>query len=87
MKAIGRLAALLLLAVTAAALAGCAAESNREKKRDDASNYNMQLGVAYLNRGDLGLAKQIKIARWSQADSQNQMTPLRARHSQPAAGD
>jgi len=28
-----------------------------EKKVQDAANYNMQLGMAYLNRGDLGLAK------------------------------
>ena len=40
------------------ALAGCAGSSERVKKKDDASNYNMQLGMAYLNQGDLGLAKE-----------------------------
>jgi type IV pilus assembly protein PilF len=40
------------------ALAGCAGGSERAKKKDDASNYNMQLGMAYLNQGDLGLAKE-----------------------------
>jgi fatty-acid desaturase len=35
----------------------------------------------------LGLAKQIKIARWFRGDPHSQMTPMSARHSQPAAGD
>ena len=55
---IGRVPTLLLLGVMTIALAGCEAASNREKKRSDAAGYNMQLGLAYLNRGDLGLAKQ-----------------------------
>jgi len=37
-------------------LCGCAATPH-EKKVHDASNYNMQLGMAYLNRGELALAK------------------------------
>jgi type IV pilus assembly protein PilF len=49
----------LLLAVVAACIAsGCASDSNGAKKKVDASNYNMQLGISYLNQGDLGLAKQ-----------------------------
>jgi type IV pilus assembly protein PilF len=39
------------------AAAGCASE-NHEKKKSDASNYNMQLGLSYLNQGELNLAKQ-----------------------------
>jgi type IV pilus assembly protein PilF len=40
-------------------LSGCASSSpdSNSKKRTDASNYNMQLGMAYLNQGELGLAK------------------------------
>lgn len=54
-----RCGALRLVLVSAAALglAACAS-SPREKKVHDAANYNMQLGMAYLNRGDLGLAKE-----------------------------
>jgi type IV pilus assembly protein PilF len=48
----------LLVSVAALALAGCSSGSNRAKKKGDASNYNMQLGMAYLNQGDLGLAKE-----------------------------
>jgi type IV pilus assembly protein PilF len=49
----------LLCAVAAACIAtGCASDSESAKKKTDASNYNMQLGVSYLNQGDLGLAKQ-----------------------------
>ncbi len=51
-------AALLLLGAVALALAACSSTSNRAQKKTDASNYNMQLGMAYLNQGDLGLAKQ-----------------------------
>jgi type IV pilus assembly protein PilF len=54
---IGQLASLLLLGVMAVALTACESSSNRAKKRGDASNYNMQLGMAYLKQGDLGLAK------------------------------
>lgn len=37
-------------------LSGCAT-SQHAKQKHDAANYNMQLGMAYLNRGDLALAK------------------------------
>jgi type IV pilus assembly protein PilF len=53
-----RVSSLLLVGVTVVALVGCATSSSSDKKRSDASNYNMQLGMAYLNQGDLGLAKQ-----------------------------
>jgi len=53
-----RFTSIVISCVAIVALAGCAAANDRAKKRDDASNYNMQLGMAYLNRGDLGLAKE-----------------------------
>lgn len=55
---IARLVALLLIGMAAFALAACSSTENRAKKKNDASNYNMQLGMAYLNQGDLGLAKE-----------------------------
>jgi type IV pilus assembly protein PilF len=53
-----RVPLLVFVSVAVVTLVGCSAPSVSEKKRTDASNYNMQLGVAYLNQGDLGLAKQ-----------------------------
>jgi len=50
------LAGALAAPVLAVAVAGCAA-SQHAKQRQDAANYNMQLGMAYLNRGELALAK------------------------------
>jgi len=53
-----RVTSVLLVSAAVLALAGCASASNNAKKKGDASNYNMQLGMAYLNQGDLGLAKE-----------------------------
>jgi type IV pilus assembly protein PilF len=53
-----RVISLLLVSVAVLALAGCSSTNDRAKKKGDASNYNMQLGMAYLNRGELGLAKE-----------------------------
>jgi len=53
-----RFTSLVIVSATVLALAGCAGAANRAKKKGDASNYNMQLGMAYLNQGDLGLAKE-----------------------------
>ena len=53
-----RLTSLLLPGLAAVALVACSSTSNHVKKKNDASNYNMQLGMAYLNQGDLGLAKE-----------------------------
>ena len=55
-----RVSSILAASVMAATLlaAGCASESHSAKKKTDASNYNMQLGISYLNQGDLPLAKQ-----------------------------
>ena len=46
-------ASLVVLAVSA-----CASERKNEKRRDDASNYNTQLGIDYMNQGDIPLAKE-----------------------------
>jgi type IV pilus assembly protein PilF len=48
----------LLLVGTLLTLVACSSGANRAQKKNDASNYNMQLGMAYLNQGDLGLAKE-----------------------------
>jgi type IV pilus assembly protein PilF len=55
---IARVSSLLLLGVTAVALVACSSTSNNARKRTDASSYNMQLGINYLNQGELGLAKE-----------------------------
>jgi type IV pilus assembly protein PilF len=55
---VARVVLLLLTGVAALAVAACSSTSNSAKKKGDASNYNMQLGMAYLNQGDLGLAKE-----------------------------
>jgi type IV pilus assembly protein PilF len=39
-------------------LGGCASQQRDEKKKDDASTYNTQLGIAYLRQGDIPLAKE-----------------------------
>lgn len=39
------------------ALAACGS-TPKATQEHDAANFNMQLGVAYMNRGDLGLAKE-----------------------------
>ncbi|MBV8852504.1 MAG: type IV pilus biogenesis/stability protein PilW [Sinobacteraceae bacterium] len=43
-----------------ALIAGCASgsSSSREHRRDDAANYNTQLGIDYMKQGDLPLAKE-----------------------------
>jgi type IV pilus assembly protein PilF len=51
-------ASLLLVGTAVLALVACSSGANRARKKNDASNYNMQLGMAYLNQGDLGLAKE-----------------------------
>jgi type IV pilus assembly protein PilF len=51
-------ASLLPLGMAVLALAACSSTSNNAKKKGDASNYNMQLGMAYLNQGELALAKE-----------------------------
>jgi type IV pilus assembly protein PilF len=53
-----RVSSLLLVGAAVLAIAACSSANNRAQKKTDASNYNMQLGMAYLNQGDLGLAKE-----------------------------
>jgi type IV pilus assembly protein PilF len=57
---IGRAASFLLAGAAVLALVACSStsRSTRKKEKGDASNYNMQLGMAYLNQGDLGVAKE-----------------------------
>ena len=38
-------------------ICGCASQKRAEKKKEDASTYNTQLGIAYLRQGDIPLAK------------------------------
>jgi type IV pilus assembly protein PilF len=45
-------------AVACVALVGCASQKRAEKKKEDASTYNTQLGIAYLRQGDVPLAKE-----------------------------
>jgi type IV pilus assembly protein PilF len=40
------------------ALGGCASHKRAEQKKDDASNYNAQLGIEYMRQGDIPLAKE-----------------------------
>jgi type IV pilus assembly protein PilF len=44
--------------IAALGLAGCASRKEAEKKQNDASTYNTQLGISYLRQGDIGLAKE-----------------------------
>jgi type IV pilus assembly protein PilF len=53
-----RVSSLFPIGVAAVALLGCMSASGRDQKRNDASNFNMQLGIAYLNEGELALAKE-----------------------------
>src|ERR1700722_4284929 len=44
--------------VTCVVLADCASQKRAEKKKEDASTYNTQLGIAYLRQGDVPLEKE-----------------------------
>ena len=52
-----RAARSILIFGCSVALLACAGTSNNQKKRDDAANYNMQLGLDYLKQGELQIAK------------------------------
>ena len=47
----------IVLSACVLALVGCAATSRAERQRDDAANYNTQLGIDYLKQGNLPVAK------------------------------
>ena len=49
---------LVLAIALAVAVTGCASQKRAEKRKDDASDYNTQLGIAYLRQGDVPLAKE-----------------------------
>jgi type IV pilus assembly protein PilF len=53
----GSIAAVVAVSI-AVCLAGCASQKRAEKKKEDASTYNTQLGIAYLRQGDVPLAKE-----------------------------
>ena len=54
-----RLGVVVVASLVVLAVSGCAGErSKNEKRRDDASNYNTQLGIDYMNQGDIPLAKE-----------------------------
>ncbi|HEY6482894.1 MAG TPA: type IV pilus biogenesis/stability protein PilW [Steroidobacteraceae bacterium] len=65
-----RFGAVPLLLAAMLGVAGCAAEHRKEQKEQDAATYNMQLGMAYMNQGDLGLAKE-KLDRAMQQNPSN----------------
>jgi type IV pilus assembly protein PilF len=51
---------LALAVIVAVGVTGCATQQQKrdEKRKDDASDDNTQLGIAYLRQGDIPLAKQ-----------------------------
>ena len=51
-------------------LAACAAATHKANKQKDAAAYNTQLGVAYMNQGDLARAKE-KLDRAVSEDPDN----------------
>jgi type IV pilus assembly protein PilF len=51
-------AQLVACAVLALLLAGCASTPHKAAKEHDAAAYNVQLGLAYMNQGDLARAKE-----------------------------
>jgi type IV pilus assembly protein PilF len=86
-----RVASLLPLGMAALALVACSSTSNSARKKGDASNYNLQLGMAYLNQGDLGLAKE-KLDRAvaenpGDPNVHSAMAMLQDRLGQPASAD
>ena len=60
----------LALAAALLLLAACAGSAQRASKQRDAAAYNVQLGVAYMNQGDLARAKD-KLDRALSQDSDN----------------
>ena len=65
----GALGLVLALAL-ALAVTGCESQKRAEKKKDDASDYNTALGIAYLRQGDIPLAKE-KLDRALKENSSN----------------
>jgi len=63
-------ARLMACAALALLLGGCAAQERKEAKQREAATYNVQLGVAYMNQGDLARAKE-KLDRAYSQDPDN----------------
>jgi len=61
---------IVVTVVAAVALDGCASQQRATRKKDDASDYNTQLGIAYLGQGDVPLAKE-KLDRALQENPDN----------------
>jgi type IV pilus assembly protein PilF len=61
---------MVVTVVAAVALDGCASQKRETQKKDDASGYNTQLGIAYLGQGDVPLAKE-KLDRALQENPDN----------------
>jgi type IV pilus assembly protein PilF len=54
-----RQASIVVVALAAALVAaGCASQQSAAKNNNNASDYNTQLGIAYLRQGDIPLAKE-----------------------------
>jgi type IV pilus assembly protein PilF len=49
---------LLASVIAALGMSACATDKQQATRKHDAANYNMQLGVAYMNQGNLPLAKE-----------------------------
>jgi len=64
------LARALACALLPLLLAGCVSNSKSTGKQKDAAAYNVQLGVAYMNQGDLARAKE-KLDRAVSQDPEN----------------
>jgi type IV pilus assembly protein PilF len=63
-------AAFTLCAVALLLLSACAAAPGRSNKTRNAAAYNVQLGIAYLNQGDIAVAKD-KLDRALAEDPEN----------------
>src|ERR1700757_4239852 len=72
-------------------LGGCVSQQRAEKKNDDASTYNTQLGIAYLRQGDIPLAKEKLDRALKENPSNPEVHSARAmlfdRMNQPADAD
>src|SRR5215469_6899917 len=49
---------LVLAIALGVVVTGCESHKAAEKRKDDASDYNTALGIAYLRQGDVPLAKE-----------------------------
>ena len=86
-------ARLMACAVLATLLAGCVSSNAQKKaaKQREAATYNVQLGVAYMNQGDLARAKEKLDRAYSQdpnnADVRSALAMLYARMGEKDKAD